>query len=420
MLSQYISAFQGFFSRAFWFGSFLPGALFAFVHLVIASLAFSDVVPLAEWLKADPAKLTMFPILFAALVVLGYVLSPMVPLFRDLLDASRLPQWTHDDLRDARVPRLQAISGQVDAAENLLGLCRGMIKREFGRIQAARAAGNGTQHVDEAAIAPLAEEMTALKTRIDAGTLPTPAQLQASHDRLVTVLTANNSSRRDGTPAGAASARLDDARETFIDLVASCERQVADRRSALLARHCRVAFRNPQATRMADARVLTESYSVTSYNVDFAYLWPRLQSALPEQGAQGAVDSYNDRLISARARVDFAVLSTVLAITVPLVWLPLLAWLGASVLLFLAVGIVGPLCVWFFYEIAIECQFDFGETVKSAIDKYRFNVLTELRLPLPPTLRAERELWGELRVVEQIGSATDLFYRHPSSTGGQK
>src|ERR1700676_3166454 len=101
MLSQYISAFQGFFSRAFWFGSFLPSALFAFVHLGIATLAFGD-VPFAEWLKADPAKLTLLPALFAALVVLGYVLSPMVSLFRDLLDASRLPQFVYDDLLASR------------------------------------------------------------------------------------------------------------------------------------------------------------------------------------------------------------------------------------------------------------------------------------------------------------------------------
>jgi hypothetical protein len=420
MLSQYISAFQGFFSRAFWFGSFLPGALFAFVHLGIAALAFGEAVPLAEWLKADPAKLTFFPLLFAALVVLGYVLSPMVSLFRDLLDASRLPQCIYDDLLSSRAPALRAICADVDAAEGMIGLCRGWIKQDFGRVQVARATGNLTQHADQGGIDALVQRIGALKAQIDAGALPTLAQLQQGHDQLLDVLAANNSSLRAGTAEAAASARLDDARETFIDVVAACERKAAESRAALLARHGHVAFRHPQPTRMADARFLTESYSTKSYNVDFAYLWPRLQVALPDQGAQGTVDSYNDRLISARARVDFAVLCAVLAITVPLVWLPLLAWYAASVLLFLAVGVLGPALIVFFYQLAVEAQFDFGETVKSAIDKYRFNVVTDLRLALPPTLKAERELWGELRVVEQIGSAADLFYRHPASPGGQK
>ena len=74
----------------------------------------------------------------------------------------------------------------------------------------------------------------------------------------------------------------------------------------------------------------------------------------------------------------------------------------------------------FFYQLAVESQFAFGETIKSAIDKYRFSVLKELRLTLPPTLAAERELWAELRVVEQVAGATDLFYRHPPpAAGGQ-
>jgi len=422
MLSQYISVFQGFFSRAFWFGSFLPAALFAFVHLAIAWLAFGDAVPLVAWLKEDQSKLTLFPAIFVALVVLGYVLSPMVSLFRDLLDGSALPTSWHDVLRDGRTPALRTISDEVDTAEKLLGLCTGYTRRDWAQIENARQKGDRTNTTSGPDIVAAANAVATLREGIDSGTFPIASDIEDGHDTLVSVLSVNNSNLRDGTPAARLSTQLNEAREAFKDVVGDCAAEAAYQVSALHARYGRVAFRNPQATRMADARFLAESYSLNAYNVDFSYLWPRLQAALPDQGAQGAVDSYNDRLISARARVDFAVLCTVLAVTVPLVWLTLLIWHGSSVLLFLTVGILGPLVAMFFYQLAVESQFEFGEAIKSAIDKYRFNVLSELRLSLPPTLRAERELWGELRVVEQIGAATDLFYRHPppASAGGQR
>ena len=74
MLNQYIAAFQGFFSRAFWFASFLPVALFSFLHLTIAWVCLGDIIPLWSWLAAKPDTLTLFPAVFAAMVVLGAVM----------------------------------------------------------------------------------------------------------------------------------------------------------------------------------------------------------------------------------------------------------------------------------------------------------------------------------------------------------
>jgi hypothetical protein len=222
----------------------------------------------------------------------------------------------------------------------------------------------------------------------------------------------NDSLITEDIPERRNSQRLAQAAEDVVDLTAECEREAGQRALALYTRYGRIAFRDPQATRMGDARFLTESYSLNVYNVDFSYIWPRLQLVLPEQGGQGQVGSHNDRLIAARAQVDFAVLSLALALTIPLLWLPLLAWHGESVPLFIAIGVGGPLLAMFFYQLAVASQFDFGEVVKAAIDKYRFDVLANLRQALPATLAAERALWNDLRVAERKGSISDLFYRH--------
>jgi hypothetical protein len=80
MLNDVIGVFKGFFSRSFWFGNFLPVAMFSFLHLCIAWLVIPG-ISLTTWVQADPKALTYFPMTFAALVVLAYALTPIIPWF---------------------------------------------------------------------------------------------------------------------------------------------------------------------------------------------------------------------------------------------------------------------------------------------------------------------------------------------------
>lgn len=416
MLNQYISTFQGFFSRAFWFGSFLPVALFAFLHLAIAWLCFGDSVPLWTWLAAKPDTLTLFPAAFAGLVVLGYVLTPIVPILRGMLDGSLLPEWLHDALRREHAADARIIRDKINIANRLCNT----YKRSRENVQpfwVARTVGVALGAITNTpAITAAQAAVTGLRTQVDRQQLPPADQFEQAAGALVAALRTNSADIRDGTPNAAWSQRLSATQNALFAILNECDTEAKHREEILRARYSRVAYDDPQATRMADVRLLIESYSSKAYNADFGYIWPRLQLALPEQGAPGAVGSFNDRLMAARAQVDFAVLSLALALTIPLVWLPLLAWRGNSVLLFLGIGVAGPLVAGFFYHIAVESQIAFGEVVKAAIDKYRFSLLTDLRQPLPATLSAEREIWGKLRVAEQAAEMTDLVYRHPKSS----
>jgi len=141
----------------------------------------------------------------------------------------------------------------------------------------------------------------------------------------------------------------------------------------------------------------------------FDYIWPRLQLVLPDKSPLG------DQLIAAKAQIDFAIVSLVLILTVPAVWLLWLAFTARAPWLFLAVGSITPLLVSFFYRAAVEAQFGFGEVVKSAIDRYRFDLLKTLRQPAPATLSAEQHLWQQLRNLERPGNSSDFSYTHPTS-----
>src|SRR5262249_15642902 len=103
-----------------------------------------------------------------------------------------------------------------------------------------------------------------------------------------------------------------------------------------------------------------------------------------------ADDPMLEAVEQARSKVDFAVLSLVLAASIPAVWMPSLLARGGPAWLFFVIGAATPPDLMFFYELVFESQLAFGEVVKTAIDKSRFLVLKMLRLPEPLSRSEER------------------------------
>src|SRR5262245_48617566 len=102
--------FKGLFSRTFWFGAFLPLAIFAAADLVMAALVFPGTVRREDWTKlGGDAPLTNLTIAFIGLVVLAYAVSPLILLFRGVLDGTLLPNWLHNWLRDERTADARAL-----------------------------------------------------------------------------------------------------------------------------------------------------------------------------------------------------------------------------------------------------------------------------------------------------------------------
>jgi hypothetical protein len=418
-LNEIIGVFKGFFSRAFWFGSFLPVAIFGFIHLAIAWWVLPD-VPLAEWAKANASTLTYFPVTFAALIVLAYALTPLVPLARGLLDGSLLPERWHDALRSEHMTTARAVRRKINEAFALFNELGYLNSKQIADIWTARGRGNAAGGItDEAAIDQATRAIGTLQRRFDTGDLPGKDALKDGVDKLVAALQINATELPAGpAPTAAqrnAAQRLDAAQLQLVELLKDAEADAEHRYHALETRHSRLAYDNPQATRMADTRVLMESYPAKAYGVDFAYIWPRLQLVIPQQAAQGEGASFGEKLAAARSQIDFAVLSLALALTIPLIWLPYLAWTADNPTKFLVIGAAAPLVAAFFYHVAVESQIAFGEVMKTAIDSHRLKLLSDnLRQPLPATLSAERELWGRLQGIDQV-RAYELVYRHPKT-----
>lgn len=116
MFTSLIGTFQGFFSRAFWFGNFLPVAIFTAIHLAIASWQYPATVQVWYWITGPNTVTSVFPLVTATLVILAYVLAPFVPMMRSVLDASRLPPQWRDALHRRHVAYAHRVRAEVDTA----------------------------------------------------------------------------------------------------------------------------------------------------------------------------------------------------------------------------------------------------------------------------------------------------------------
>jgi hypothetical protein len=106
------------------------------------------------------------------------------------------------------------------------------------------------------------------------------------------------------------------------------------------------------------------------------------------------------------------------------VWLVLyIAFFKGPLRLFLLAALGPPIAgVWLSI---IEASYkEYVDVVRGAIDVGRFELLTTLRQPLPPTLESERRLWSQLAELALL-SRTDradraLVYMATSSTTAVK
>lgn len=410
VLNEVLGTFKGFFSRAFWFGNFLPVALFTALHLAIAWAALPN-VRLEDWFSDTASKAIYFTTTFAALVVIAYASTPLVPVMRGLLDGSLLPDVCYDALRRQHLITARNVRTKINASFEYFTSVADLNFSRSKEIWEARAAGVELGRIgDAAAMTSAVRAVEKLVSEFDDGVPPRYEALDQVSQRMVEALKSNSAKLADGKLLSRAVGRL-------IQLLKDAEADAYQQLHTVEARYRHVAFDRPQTTRMADTRFMVESYSSNAYGVDFDYIWPRLQLVLPQQAAQGDVGSFNDKLISARAQIDFAILSLGLSLTVPVVWLPYLVWTATSPVLFLAVGAMSPLLVGFFYYVALESQIAFGEVMKGAIDSYRFKLLGEsLRQTLPQTLAEERNLWAKLQVSDQAGTTDMIYYQHPKAT----
>jgi hypothetical protein len=383
LFGQALTAFQGFFTRGFWFGSFLPVAIFAALNLSLAHFAFGtwaddvikDVVT-DKWAWGTP--------IIVVLIVAAYAMAPLVPLCRAVLDGRRLPDALFELLRQYPLAEQRRAFAELADSGSLVAQIQQLRGMAENRFPIDRTTGVVLATVsNRAAIRSAMSAVRRQEMILNRGQLPEIEDLRAAVDAVANALRRNDATQDpdlgdlDAQILDAVGTALDNARTQY-------ERQ--------LERYKKLP-RDVQPTAIGNARNQSELYSQSVYNVEFAFLWPRVQMVIPEN------DPIAKRIDAARSLVDFAVLSLVLAVALLAIWLPILAMQGASPWPFLILGAGGPVLVRFFYQLVVESQISLGEIAQGVVDRFRFDLLKMLHIKPPATLSAERELWSTLSAV---------------------
>lgn len=396
-----LDLFKGIFSRAFWFGSFLPLATFAAANLAFMAVVFPGSVVRDQWTDFKEGPLTNATLAFVGLVVLAYAISPLLPLFRGIFDGRFLPAWLQEVLLSDRRAAATRIKARLGEAKDRLTGADLLAQHALRELVAARAVGKAAGAPDPKQAAAAAKAVDALNETMSRGRMPKLDELKAAVAVLKAVLETGH------------TAELDRVHKSLLDKLQVAARGARSEYETLLARDYGIDVENPQATRIGDARVIVQGYTREMYGVDFAYIWPRMQLAIPND------DPLLTRIDMAEGQVNFSVLSLVLSILTAAVWPPLLIAVHASIWPYLAFCLVAPLSIALFYRLLFESQLALGDVVELTIDSARLTLLTTvMRQPMPATLSAERRLWKTLSQSAVSGTGIDLIYRHPPPPSG--
>lgn len=425
------TALQGFFSRSFWFAAFLPVALFALVHVVLATLALGPIAVFGVTISLsgniDAAQFaTAGPAIIVGLIVIAYAVTPLMPRFRGLLDGTLLPAEIHDWLRGIRRNDANTLSKTIDDRLSDLTSLDTMLKEydpeDSPFRRAYREALTKATSPEAARVQKANQSLIAAKKAIDERELMAQAVRQAKDDVLAALAVNNPDSialARLMLPApldpaiAVVCTQTDELASRYEDILSTAHREALYAYEIVKERvRVAAALKKPRATLIGDARYVVESYASDVYRAEFDYLWPRLLVAIR---AEKADDPVLTAIENARAQADFAILSFVLVLTIPAIWLPTLLVRGGPAWLFLAIGAATPVMLTFFYELVFENQLAFGDVIKSTIDKYRLLVFKMLGLAQPTSRSGERLLWEQVRLAEEDGRTTDLIYVPPKT-----
>jgi hypothetical protein len=397
MFNQLLGVFQGFFSRNYWLGNFLPVLISSMLHLVAAKSIFPN-LPALDTFLGTQSYVAALTATFAVLVTVAYALSPLTTLIRGLLDGSLLPMWLHNALQKEHVISSRKARKRIAEAQICYREYRELNTSD--RLKLARKQGqNNPSASNPLLVRAAADAIDSVRDLVDRGMIPDIACSKNAFDKLEKALSENSA---------ITNTVLSEHHRKLIGLLNDAEKYSIHEIEYLKTYYRTVlVIDTPRATRMGDARAVKERYCEVAFQVDFNFLWPRLQLQFTDKS------SAVERMMAARAQSDFALLSLALVVVFAMIWLPILSWNASTPWVLLGTGILAPIAISFFYRIGVEAELAFSDEVIALIDFHRFDVIKNvLRLPLPQSLFAERDLWSNNILARTHGVVVNLTYRH--------
>lgn len=161
-------------------------------------------------------------------------------------------------------------------------------------------------------------------------------------------------------------------------------------------------------TSMGNIAESVRGYARSRYSLNLDPFWLRMQKIIQSDEQFYAV------LLDAKTQLDFLISLFWLTALFTTIWvIALVAWRG-SLVLFLVIGIGGPLLLVLWYRIALQNYQAFADLLRASIDLYRLKLLDALHIRLPNGTAQERQIWTDLNQIIGFGDdETKVSYKHP-------
>jgi hypothetical protein len=401
--------------KNFIIANFFPVLLFAFAHLVMLSFmsaSFRDWGRQFYLLDAGKQALFLLPLLlFVALT--AYIFSTLGLFLREILEGRYLPA-------SLRIVLTAAQQKKVDATESRLKMYRVRrreLKRETRvwkkRLQDARAEGYALDTACTYAQTSLASQTIKELGRKRARNIwLDAADLALAVDLLEAELKKCPVDKRDSHLKDIANKTLLSAdQDALYKIISYTDRDTENEFVASFnEREFNYSTYRLAPTTMGNIAESVRGYAMSRYAINLDPFWSRLQKILQDD------EKFYNSLLDAKTQLDFLISLFWLTVTFTSIWLPVLLYQRRSILLFLIVGIGGPVLSTVWYRIALQNYRAFADILRTSVDLYRLQLLTALHIRLPAGNEHERRIWGELNHIIGYGDeALRVSYQHKTT-----
>jgi hypothetical protein len=415
MFGQVLDKLDTFFGRAFLLARYMPWLLCAIFSLILASIEFAPVREYVRSAHADVSSKSLdLALALLTIAVIAYSTAPLVQFVTLFLEGEwMMPGWlrqltvvTHSQRRKDLAKAWRERLAQADAAPKA--------KDVISALREARAAGSSHAKMgNPKAIKEADSAIATLREARDFDRLISSTDFERAQQLLARALRENcaEPSRFLDENDRTQSQRLHDLHEemwrTITPYAAAraneAERQADRERQHLFAEH------ELAPTRLGNDAAALRDYCRTRYGIEFEHFWPRFLLVAQKDA------KLSEAIAAAKIQLDFSVLALTLTVVSVAAWSLILLVVGRSLTNALIVLGLGPLVAYAWLGIVHASYASFAETVRSAIDLHRFEVLTALRQPLPTDLAAEHRTWdavSRLALADEHEGGTS--YRHPA------
>jgi hypothetical protein len=432
MFGTVLEKLSGWFGQSFLIARYFPCLVAAVANLAIAYVSFPAVRPqlrfaLANATAGDVAGYLVLAL--GAIAVVAYTLSPLVRVTLRLLegnwmltaDANRLTRWFGERLVVSEARRLDELARRErELFEDRTGLPRRAAIRT--RLAQALREGEALREVPRAALINEAKKKIDELMELRRRRRPIKAdKLEAAVDLMEDALRLNC-----GNPAvlhrycsdveRSGAKILGELQITVVSVLAVYARDIAeDAESRVVDRREQVFARAELApTRFGNLSAALRSYCKTRYGIEFGYFWPRFLLAIQKN------PTLSTAITNANFQVEYAVAALALTVLSLLLWLALfIAFFSGPLPVFLLAAL-GPPAVGLWLGV-LEASFkEYADVARGAIDLGRFELVSALRQPLPPTFESERQLWDRLARLALLNErGPDRALVHTSGAAGR-